>query len=72
MSPESGIVISPSPDPVTGTVQAVANAVTAVCQLLCTPEGQASLKEARENTDAFKALTVTIGNWIQGLVTGKL
>lgn len=53
------------------TVQAVCQMVVEILKFLQTPEGQASLKEAREDRAAFKAGAQTVGQWFQDLFSGK-
>jgi len=41
-------------DPISGDLQAVCGAVTALCQFLCSPAGQAALQQAARDTAAFE------------------
>lgn len=67
--PELNITAS---DPVTATVRDIAQAVTAVCTLLSTPEGQLTLKQWRESGEAFNQGAEKAGDFFVKLITGKL
>lgn len=55
---------------IAAAVLAGAKAVEAVFVFLATPEGQATVRQWRENTDKVNNSLERAGNWVEGLLKG--
>jgi hypothetical protein len=61
-----------NPDLIIGLSTAGCEAITEICKFLQTPEGQAMLKQSREDRVAFENNMKAAGDWFEKLFTGKL
>ena len=53
---------------IVGAIQATANAVSDVCKVMLSPEGQALMKQWREDGQEFRRVMGAVGQWFENTV----